>query len=75
MIRRDYIIEQIEQFAAVLAKILGFTKKEEWQNASATATGEFQRLIGMDAAQALRISDTELFARLIQGGTDSCCGK
>ena len=68
MIRRDYIIEQIEQFAAVLAKILGFTKKEEWQNASATATGEFQRLIGMDAAQALRISDTELFARLIQGG-------
>ena len=67
MIRRDYIVDQIERFAAVLAEILGFTKKAEWENASATATEEFQRLTGVDAPQALRMSDTELLARLIQG--------
>ena len=68
MIRRDYILNQVERFAAVLAKILGFTKKAEWQNAAAEASQEFQQLIGVDAAQALRMSDTELFARLIAGG-------
>jgi hypothetical protein len=68
MIRRDYILSAIEEFAAVLAKILGFTKKEEWENASATATQEFQRLTGVDAPQALRMSDTELLARLMEGG-------
>lgn len=67
MIRRDYILDQIQQFTSILAKILGLTKKAEWQNASAEATQEFQRLIGVDAYQALRMSDTELFARLIQG--------
>jgi hypothetical protein len=67
MLRRDYIIDQIEEFAAVLAKILGFTKAAEWQNASATATRQFQRLIGVDASQALGMSETELFARLIDG--------
>jgi hypothetical protein len=68
MIRRDYILNAIEEFAAVLAKILGFTKEADWQSASAAATREFQRLAGMDALQALQMSDTELFARLIQGG-------
>ncbi|MGP8198950.1 MAG: DUF6483 family protein [Limisphaerales bacterium] len=68
MIRRDYILNAIEEFARVLAKILGFTKTEDWQNASATATEAFQRLTGVEAAQALQMSDTELFARLIQDG-------
>jgi hypothetical protein len=67
MLRRDYIIDAIEEFAAVLAKILGFTKAGEWQKASATANEEFQRMVGMDASQALRMSETELFARLIEG--------
>src|SRR5208282_6391482 len=68
MIRRDYILNAIEEFAAVLAKILGFTKEAQWQSASAAATQEFQRLAGVDALQALGMSETELFARLIQGG-------
>jgi len=67
MIRRDYILDQVEQFVAVLAKILGLAKEADWQNASATAAQEFQRLIGLDAAQALQMSQTELLARLIQG--------
>ncbi|MGD0811988.1 MAG: DUF6483 family protein [Verrucomicrobiota bacterium] len=68
MIRRDYILNAIEEFAGVLARILGFTKEEDWRNASLTATEAFQRLTGVEAAQALRMTDTELFARLIQDG-------
>ena len=34
MIRRDYILRQIEQFVAMLAKIAGLTKNEQWQEAS-----------------------------------------
>ena len=41
MIRRDYILNQVERFAAVLANILGLTKKGEWQNASAAASRSF----------------------------------
>jgi hypothetical protein len=67
MMRRDYIVDQIERFAAALAKILGFTKEAQWQNASVAAAQEFQRLAGVDAEEALQMSDTELFARLIQG--------
>jgi hypothetical protein len=67
MLRRDYILNAIEEFAAVLAKILGFSNEAEWQNASAAAAQEFQRLIGVDADEALRLSEAELFARLIDG--------
>lgn len=67
MIRRDYLLRQIEEFVAVLAKIAGLTKDQQWQAASALAAGEFQRLAGMDASEAVRLSGTELLARLIQG--------
>jgi hypothetical protein len=67
MIRRDYILNAIEEFAAGLAKILGFTKEAEWQGASVASAQEFQKLIGVNAGKALRLSETELFARLIEG--------
>jgi len=66
MIRRDYILRQIEQFVAMLAKIAGLAKNEQWQEASAVTAGEFQRLTGMDAREVVRLSETELLARLIQ---------
>ncbi len=67
MIRRDYLLRQVEQFVATLAKIAGLAKKEQWQEASASVTGEFQRLTGVDGPEVLRMSETELLARLIQG--------
>ncbi|MGA3284139.1 MAG: DUF6483 family protein [Verrucomicrobiota bacterium] len=67
MIRRDYILRQIEQFVAMLAKIAGLTKNEQWQEASAATAGEFRRLTGTDAGEVLQMSETELLARLIQG--------
>ena len=67
MIRRDYILRQIEQFVAMLTKIAGLAKDEQWQAASASVAVEFQRLTGVDAREVLRMSETELLARLIQG--------
>ncbi len=67
MIRRDYLLRQIEQFVAMLAKIAGLTKNEQWQEASAATGSEFQRLTGADAGAVLQMSETELLARLIQG--------
>ena len=66
MIRRDYLLRQIEQFVAMLAKITGLAKNEQWQEASAVTAGEFQRLTGMDAREVVRLSETELLARLIR---------
>ncbi|MGD0251085.1 MAG: DUF6483 family protein [Verrucomicrobiota bacterium] len=67
MIRRDYILRQIEQFVAMLAKIAGLAKNEQWLEASTVTAGEFQRLTGADAGEVLQMSETELLARLIQG--------
>lgn len=67
MIRRDYLLRQIEQFVAMLTKIAGLAKDEQWQAASASVTVEFQRLTRVDGPEVLRMSETELLARLIQG--------
>ena len=67
MIRRDYILRHIEEFVATLAKIAGLAKDEQWQEASSSVAGEFQRLAGVDGPEVLRLSETELLARLIQG--------
>jgi hypothetical protein len=67
MIRRDYILRQVEQFVAMLAKIAGLAKNEQWQEASSSVVGEIQRLTGVAGPEVLKLSETELLARLIQG--------
>jgi len=67
MIRRDYLLRQIEQFVAMLAKIAGLAENEQWQEASSSVAGEFQRLAGVNGPEVLKLSETELLARLIQG--------
>jgi len=67
MIRRDYLLRQIEQFVAMLAKVAGLAQKEQWQEASSSIAREFQRLGGVDGPEVLKLSETELLARLIQG--------
>jgi len=67
MIRRDYLLRQIEQFVAMLTKIAGLAKDGQWPEASASVTGEFQRLTGVTGPEVLLMSETELLARLIQG--------
>ncbi len=67
MIRRDYLLRQIEQFVATLAKIVGLAKDEQWPEAATATDDEFRRLTGMAASEVLRMSETDLLARLIEG--------
>ena len=68
MIRRDYILRMIEEFAQALARIQSLKRSQSWGEASAALDAEFQRLIGEGAQAVARHSETELLARLMQGG-------
>lgn len=67
MIRRDYLLRQIEEFVAAITKVLGLTKNEQWHDASTLAATQFQALAGASPDELVRMSDTELLAQLIQG--------
>jgi hypothetical protein len=68
MMRRDYLLRMIEEFFEVLARIDRLKNGQLWQEAAGTVDEQFQRLIGTNAAAATKLSETELLARLIQGG-------
>src|SRR5215469_7944153 len=68
MIRRDYILRQLEQFAAMLAKITGLARNEQWQEASALTGGELQQLTGVEPQAVLGLSESALLARFIESG-------
>lgn len=67
MIRRDYLLRQIEDFVAALAKLAGLSREGQWPEASAVAGSQFQALAGAEAGELVRLSDAELLARLIRG--------
>jgi hypothetical protein len=67
MIRRDYILRMIEEFFQALARIKSLKSARQWREADASIDQEFQRLIGMDAQNVARLSETELLAGLIRG--------
>lgn len=67
MIRRDYLLRQVEEFVAAIAKMAGLAKNQQWQEASQAADAQFQALAGADAAELLQLSETDLLARVVQG--------
>lgn len=67
MIRQDYILRMIEQLRRVLASIAALKEQRRWQEITGTLDEQFRLLIGASTAEALRLSDTELMARLLQG--------
>jgi hypothetical protein len=67
VIRRDYILRMIEEFIQMLARINSLKRGQLWREAVGVVDAEFHRLIGTDAAEAAKLSDTELLARLIKG--------
>lgn len=67
MIRRDYILRMLEEFFEVLARIRALQKGQKWQEASQITEKEFEQLIGANANEVARLSETELLARLIRG--------
>ena len=66
MIRRDFILRMIEEFAQALARINSFKRDGRWGEASETLDSEFKRLTGEGAQAVARLSETELLARLLQ---------
>ena len=68
MIRRDYILRMIEEFAQALARIRSLKGSQRWGEASAALDAELIRLFGDGAQAVARLSETELLARLMQDG-------
>jgi hypothetical protein len=66
MIRQDYILRMIEELRRVLAGIAALKKEQRWQEITGTLDEQFTQLLGADAAEAARLSDTALMARLVQ---------
>jgi len=67
MIRRDYILRMIQEFAEVLSRIQSLKKEKCWREARATVDGQFQQLLGVEPKTAARLSVTELLAQIIRG--------
>ncbi|HEX4263822.1 MAG TPA: DUF6483 family protein [Verrucomicrobiae bacterium] len=67
MIRRDYILRLIEEFAEALARIRALKKDGRLGDSRVLTDEEFKRITGLDADALLRLSETELLAKLIQG--------
>src|ERR1041385_1396478 len=67
MIRRDYILRMIEEFIRALSRIRSSKQDQAWDQLTSDLDAEFTRLIGCDAGSALKLTDAELFARILQG--------
>jgi hypothetical protein len=66
MIRRDYILRLIEEFAEALARIRALKKDKQLHEAFSLTESEFKRITGLNSESLLKLSETELLARLIQ---------
>lgn len=66
MLRRDYILRMIEEFMQVLSRINSLKQSERWQEASGSVEDEFQQLLGADAQTIVRLSETELLAKIVR---------
>jgi len=67
MIRSDYIIRLIEEFTEALARIRALKKEGKFGQAGLLTEEEFKKITGIDSAALLKLSETELLAKLIQG--------
>jgi hypothetical protein len=67
MIRRDYLLRQLEEFVAAMAQLAGLVKSAQWQQAAAVAGSQFQALAGAEAGELVHLSDTDLLARIVEG--------
>lgn len=68
MIRRDYILRMIEEFIQALARINSLKQGQRWNEAGEALDDEFKRFVGGGAKEIVRLSETDLLARLAQEG-------
>ena len=66
MIRRDYLLRMLAEFAAVLSRIRSLQKGRLWNEARELTAAELQRLMGSSPEELLQMSETEVLAKLIR---------
>ena len=66
MIRRDYILQMIEEFGRALTHIRALRQQERWEEARLALDAECEKLAADGARNLARLSETELLARLAQ---------
>jgi hypothetical protein len=62
MIRRDYILRMVEEFAKALARIRSLKQTRRCEEARAELERQTGELCGLSCDQLVRLSETELFA-------------
>lgn len=67
MIRRDYILRMIEELRRMLEVVIALKAERRWAQVTGTVDEQFQRLLGLTGVEAIRLTETELLARLLQG--------
>ena len=68
MIRRDYILRMIEEFMQALSRMRALKQGQRWAEAGDELDAEFKKLIGDGVQSIARLSETDLLARLMEGG-------
>jgi Family of unknown function (DUF6483) len=67
MIRRDYLLRMIEEFLEFLARMESYKRGKLWDEAEVALDAECRRLMGADMATILKLSETELLAKVVDG--------
>lgn len=67
MLRRDYILRMIQEAAELLSRIQSLKKEQRWSEAGLDLNARLATLVGADAQTVVKLSNTELLARVIQG--------
>jgi len=66
MIRRDYILEMIEECFRALTNVRALRKGRRWEEARQAVDEQCERLAAVGAQKVAQLSQTELLARLAQ---------
>jgi hypothetical protein len=66
MIRRDYILQMIEECVQALTQIRALRKDQRWEEARLAVDAQCEKLAADGAQNLARLSETELLARVAQ---------
>ena len=66
MIRQDYIVRAIEQFAAMIAKVAGLIDKGDLRSAQDSIDRVAQRFLELEPGELTRVSEAELLKRTLR---------
>jgi uncharacterized protein DUF6483 len=66
MIRRDYILQMIEELMQALTQIRALRQGRRWQEARRAVDAQCEKLAALGARNLARLSETELLARVAQ---------